>query len=455
MSGENRAPAAPVRGETAASHWQPNLRFARHTLGPLALLVACPPFVLLLRDTHVHRDGSLLAQWAYMQQNGVFATLWEIWRPNILGSPTAWAIIGVHSATQLALMRLLPGKRWEGPVTPKGNVPVYTANGVAAFVTTIALWFLCTGPLGLFPASILYDNLGPLYGALNLFALIFCLGLYLKGRFAPSSSDSGHTGNFLFDYYWGTELYPRILGWDLKMFTNCRFGMMAWPLLLLSYAGAQVERTGTLSDGMIVALTVQLFYLAKFYWWEDGYLRSIDIMHDRAGFYICWGCLVWVPSVYTQSTIFLVDHPVSYEPALTAVFCLLGIACVTINYLADADRQRVRATQGNTTVWGKPPETLVASYVTASGERKQNLLLVSGWWGIARHFHYLPEILGAFFWTLPVGFGRLLPWFYVIFLTILLLDRARRDHARCAAKYGAVWDEYRKRVRWEVLPGVF
>ncbi|RYY32672.1 hypothetical protein EON62_05075, partial [archaeon] len=33
----------------------------------------------------------------------------------------------------------------------------------------------------------------------------------------------------------------------------------------------------------------------QFFWWETGYLASIDIMHDRAGYYICWGCLVWVP----------------------------------------------------------------------------------------------------------------------------------------------------------------
>jgi len=29
-----------------------------------------------------------------------------------------------------------------------------------------------------------------------------------------------------------------------------------------------------------------------------------------AGFYIVWGCLVWVPSVYTSPALFLVNHPV-------------------------------------------------------------------------------------------------------------------------------------------------
>ena len=40
----------------------------------------------------------------------------------------------------------------------------------------------------------------------------------------------------IFDIFWGTELYPRFghalwdIGWDVKLFTNCRFGMMYWGL---------------------------------------------------------------------------------------------------------------------------------------------------------------------------------------------------------------------------------
>ena len=30
-----------------------------------------------------------------------------------------------------------------------------------------------------------------------------------------------------------------------------------------------------------------------------------------AGFYICWGCLVWVPSIYTSPGMYLVNHPVN------------------------------------------------------------------------------------------------------------------------------------------------
>ena len=64
-------------------------------------------------------------------------------------------------------------------------------------------------------------------------------------------------------------------------------------------------------------------------------------------------------------------------------------------------------------------------------------------------------VLAAFLWTVPALFGDALPYFYVSFLTILLVHRSVRDDKRCAAKYGAAWDEYRRRVRFRIVPGIF
>ena len=41
-----------------------------------------------------------------------------------------------------------------------------------------------------------------------------------------------------------------------------------------------------------VSVILQLTYITKFFHWEMGYMNSMDIQHDRAGFYLCWGCLV-------------------------------------------------------------------------------------------------------------------------------------------------------------------
>ena len=429
-------------------------RWIRYAILPAFLTVFSPPTALFIWYTNVVHHGSLLALGDEFARVGIIGTVARVLGPVFFGSRTAWMMIAIYAAVELAMMKLLPGREWSGPITPRGNIPVYKANGPLAFAITLALYLVGSLVLGLFPASIIYDHFGELLGALNIFSLVFCLFLYAKGRLAPSSSDHGHSGKFIFDYFWGTELHPRVLGWDVKMFTNCRFALMGWPLILVSFVAAQHAKYGYISDSILVAAGIQLLYLAKFFWWETGYLRSLDIMHDRAGFYICWGCLVWLPSVYTASTLYLVDHPNALGTPIALLIFIAGAVCVIINYLADAQRQRVRETAGQTTVWGKPPVLLIGRYTTSRGEQKQNLLLASGWWGLARHFHYVPEWLAAFFWTLPVLFENVLPYFYVIFLTVLLVDRAFRDDKRCAAKYGSDWEAYRRAVPYRIIPGL-
>jgi protein-S-isoprenylcysteine O-methyltransferase Ste14 len=43
----------------------------------------------------------------------------------------------------------------------------------------------------------------------------------------------------------------------------------------------------------------------------------------------------------------------------------------------------------------------------------------------------------------------------VIYLTILLTDRAGRDDKRCLKKYGEAWEEYCRKVRWKIVPGLY
>ncbi len=426
----------------------------RSTWGPLFLVLMCPLAAILMWYTNVYLGGSLSNLLVLFHVQGIPTTIYDIWGPVFFGSATAWKILAIYAVFQLTLMRIVPGKRFEGPITPQGNIPVYKANGVACFLITLATFSICSFGFNLFPASILYDHLGEMIGALNIFSLLFCGLLYLKGWFSPSSTDASLSGNFIFDFYWGTELYPRISGWDVKMFTNCRFGMMGWPILLLSYAAKQSELFG-LTNGMIVAVFLQLLYVGKFFLWETGYLRSLDIMHDRAGFYICWGCLVWIPAVYTSPTMYLVQHPLELAPSVATMIATIGTCAIIINYLADHQRQQVRATQGACNIWGKKPKLTKAPFTTTRGEKKINVLLASGWWGVARHFHYLPEILGALCWSLPALFFHFLPYFYVVFLMALLIDRAVRDDKRCRAKYGDAWSQHCEKVPYKMLPYVW
>ncbi|KAJ7952070.1 7-dehydrocholesterol reductase [Quillaja saponaria] len=417
----------------------------------ISLLTLCPPFVILLWYTMVHADGSISQTWDYFNQHGLqgFINIWP--RPTA----TAWKIIGCYAAFEAVLLLLLPGKRVEGPVSPTGHQPVYKANGVPAYVLTLitylGLWWF-----GVFNPIIVYDHLGEIFSALIFGSFIFCIFLYIKGHLAPSSTDSGSSGNIIIDFYWGMELYPRIgKSFDIKVFTNSRFGMMSWAVLSLTYCIKQYEENGKIADSMLVNTALMLAYVTKFFWWEDGYWNTMDMAHDRAGFYICWGCLVWVPSVYTSPGMYLVNHPVNLGTQLALYVLLAGILCIYINYDCDRQKQEFRGTNGKCLVWGKAPSKIVASYTTTSGESKNTILLTSGWWGLSRHFHYVPEILAAFFWTLPALFNHFLPYFYVIFLAILLVDRAKRDDDRCRSKYGKYWILYCQKVPYRIVPGIF
>jgi 7-dehydrocholesterol reductase len=426
--------------------------FFNRTLVPLFLIITTPPFAMIFWHVNVELNGSLKLLYEEIISKGIFTVINEVWLSRFWGTPTAWAMIMAFAVFQLLMMRFLPGRKYFGTVTPKGNIPEYIDNGLLSYVITFVVYFFLSFGLKLFSPGIIYHYFGDILAAINVSALVFCLFLYLKGRFAPSSTDNSHTGNFIFDYYWGTELFPRIWGWDVKQFTNCRFGMTGWALSVVSFAFAQYELFQKIDWSIIVSAALIFIYIFKFFIWEEGYMKSMDIQVDRAGYYICWGCLVWVPAVYTSHVMFMVKHPVGLSFAVAVCIFALGLAAIWINYWADYQRQVTRSSNGTALIWGKKPKLIMANYVTENGVQKTNLLLASGFWGISRHFHYIPEILSAFFWSCATGFNFFAPFFYVMFLTILLTHRAFRDDVKCKNKYGKHWDEYRKLVPYKIIP---
>lgn len=182
---------------------------------------------------------------------------------------------------------------------------------------------------------------------------------------------------------------------------------------------------------------------------------SMDIQHDRAGYYLCWGCLVWVPAVYTSHSFYLAQHAPDLTWGVALVIFLFSFSMIFMNFDSDNQRYVFRQTHGKCVLWGRVPRKIVASYMTQKGESRESLLLVDGWWRFSRHFHYVPEILASLAWSLPsLNSGLVGPYFYVIYLTILLTDRAYRDDDRCRKKYGKHWDEYCEIVPYKIVPGI-
>ena len=99
-------------------------------------------------------------------------------------------------------------------------------------------------------------------------------------------------------------------------------------------------------------------------------------MHDHAGWYICWGCLAYVPSIYTGSTLCLVNNPIQLGTPLALTILLAGIGFVYMNYDADNQRAQFRKDKGKK-IWGKIPEKVQAMYVTEEGKRK--IIIIMFW----------------------------------------------------------------------------
>ena len=94
-------------------------------------------------------------------------------------------------------------------------------------------------------------------------------------------------------------------------------------------------------------------------------------------------------------------------------------------------------------------------YVNHDGKIRKSRLNLSGFWGVARHMYYVFEIMLAMSWSLPAIHYGITPFFYVIFLVILLIHRTFRDEEKCSNKYGDGWKLYCEKVPYRYIPGIF
>ncbi|KAK2720283.1 hypothetical protein QYM36_004233 [Artemia franciscana] len=388
------------------------------------------------------------------------ATQYLAWKGNeepnfrlsrALGNEFSWKFVGLFFLWAFLSLKV-PSKIYKGPVTSFGYTPLYSDNGFLYFWSTIVLSILI---LNLSPilALRIYYNFPEIIGSLNICAFILCLWLLYNGKYAPSSKEKLKKQPIIYEFYRGMEIHPRIFGVDVKQLTNCRIGLMLWEVLILVFFATNWLLHG-FSLAAFATFFIQTAYLAKFYWWETGYFNTLDITLDRAGYYICWGCLVWVPAFYTYASYYIVAQFPSLSDTYSLLILVFGILSVTLNYWVDYERQRFRASEGQCLIWGKKASYIMAEYDGPKG-RQQSKLLISGFWGVARHLNYVFEILAAFSWC-AAGWGHgVWPFLYAVFLTVLLVHRVFRDEEKCADKYGPYWKKYCEKVPYRMIPYIF
>jgi protein-S-isoprenylcysteine O-methyltransferase Ste14 len=281
------------------------------------------------------------------------------------------------------------------------------------------------------------------------FAFALSLALYV-GSFVGEKkllAKGGDSGNALYDFFIGRELNPRLLrgAFDLKVFCELTPGLIGWLLLDLGFAHQQFLNTGRVSPAMALVCAFQGIYVLDALWFEPAILTTMDVTTDGFGFMLAFGDLVWVPFTYSLQARYILENDVALEPWFVCLVVTIKIIGYVVFRGSNGEKNRFRQNPND-------PSVKHLKYLpTARGTR----LLISGWWGMARHINYFGDWLMAWAWCLPCGFRDVVPYFYVVYFGVLLVHRDQRDQEACREKYGKDWDAYCAIVRWRFCPYVY
>jgi len=337
----------------------------------------------------------------------------------------------------------LPARTVDGYVAdPATGRPYrYRLNGLLVFVTTIALWaFACSR--GWMPWDYFWTTRWQGLAGACVLGLIFTLALVAP---APASGKG-----LLADIFLGRLWNPRWLGGriDAKMWLYM-VGATMLGLNLYSFAAHHLLRYAhDPSWGVVLYVALFSFFICEYLFFERVHLYTYDLFAERVGFKLGWGCLVFYPYFYAVGLWSTADLPNPHAPAA------LRIGATMVFF---AGWSLARGANMQKYVFKRDPDAkflgFIAPEALVEGDKR---LLVSGFWGAARHINYLGEVLMATGLTLALGYPeRIAPWLYPLFYVALLIPRQIDDNRRCAAKYGPLWRAYVARVPYRIVPGVF
>ena len=166
------------------------------------------------------------------------------------------------------------------------------------------------------------------------------------------------------------------------------------------------------------------------------------------GFKLVWGCLAWYPYFYGVGLWAVADLP---DPGAPQWLYVLAALVFFGGWMLARGSNMQNAFKRDP---GEAFLGVIGPRAISDGSRS---ILCNGFWGVSRHVNYLGEILMAC--GLALSLGRPLepgPWLYPLYYVFLLKSRGHATTTAAALeKYGALWDEYRSRVPWRIIPRVY
>ncbi|KAJ2708132.1 erg24, C-14 sterol reductase [Coemansia sp. IMI 203386] len=353
----------------------------------------------------------------------------------------------------LAILYLvLPARKIEGVTLRNGQRLKYPISGLTSLLVTMLTAVAVYAQMGFAPFLWIADHYFQLATASIVFSTSLATFVYLYS-FRHSSVErenkpvvmlalTGNSGNPVYDFFIGRELNPRIGSLDIKYFCELRPGIMGWVLLNVSFAIKQYLQQGQVSAAMWLAIVPQIAYCIDTLLFEDKVLTTMDITTDGFGWMLSFGDLTWVPFMYSLQARYLSFTPVELSREYTVFVALLSVFSFLVFRLSNSQKNAFRTNPND-------PALKHLKYITTkSGSR----LLVSGWWGMARHVNYTGDWFYGLAQCLATGFGTPMTYFFSAYFLVLLLHRNYRDECKCREKYAGDWDTYCKLVPYLFIP---
>lgn len=236
---------------------------------------------------------------------------------------------------------------------------------------------------------------------------------------------------------------------DVKMFLYL-VGACGLALNIASCAVAQRHHLGHTSLAMGVYVACFAWFLIEYLVFEEVHLYTYDLFAEKLGFKLIWGCLFFYPFCYAIGALPLVtlSTGVDLSPAASA-------GCVTLFFVGWI---LTRGANMQKFYFRTAPQR--ARFLCVQQRSLGGRLLTSGFWGVSRHVNYFGEILQAVALSLPslLTLQRVHDAYaalYVVYYVALFVPRQIADDKMCAKKYGALWDEYERIVKYRIVPYVW
>jgi protein-S-isoprenylcysteine O-methyltransferase Ste14 len=351
------------------------------------------------------------------------------------------SLLAVYLVT-FALYVATPGRWVEGYVVgDDGRTLRYHLNGLRVFVLVIA-GYAALAALHVIAWDFVYVHRVEMLVTAVVVGLVFTAAIVLPAP--PTGKSLGA------DLYLGRWKNPQWLGGriDAKMFLYLIGAVMLELFLLSSAAHHVLTHDGDPNPGVLLYTGLFTFFLVEYLFFERVHLYTYDFVAERVGFKLGWGCLAFYPFFYGVGLWFASSEPNPHvHPAWLVASAVIFFTGWSLARGANLQKFHFKVEPQRAT-FGP-----LAQRALARGDQR---VLVGGLWGLSRHINYLGELLMASGLALSLGYpGAIWPWLYPLYYVALLVPRQIDDDRRCAAKYGALWDEYCRTVRYRIVPWVY